>query len=79
MALKQHLLNIVFINSLVDASLFINIYGHSYTYVLVYVDDILVTRTDSSLVEEILLSFSDRFSIKDPIDLHYFLGIEATM
>lgn len=77
LALKQHLIDIGFTNSLADASLFIHNRGSSYTYVLVYVDDILVTGNDSFLVTNVLTFLSDRFSIKDPVDLHYFLGIEA--
>lgn len=29
-------------------------------------------------MERVLRCFAERFSIKDPVDLHYFLGIEAT-
>lgn len=78
MELKQHLLNIGFINSLADTSLFIKHNGKSILYLLVYVDDIIVTGSDSSAVASVLSSLAERFSIKDPTDLHYFLGIEAT-
>lgn len=78
LALKQHLLLITFTNSLADVSLFISHCGNTYTYGLVYVDDILVIGNDSSLVANVLTSISDRFSIKDTVDLHYFLGIKAT-
>ncbi|CAL9247936.1 unnamed protein product, partial [Arabidopsis halleri] len=78
MALKTHLLRTGFSNSLADTSLFIKHTGKSFVYVLVYVDDILVTGNDNSLIAEVLRSFSARFSIKDPTDLTYFLGIEAT-
>lgn len=45
---------------------------------LVYIDDILVTGNNNGFVQQVLTSFAERFSIKDPVDLHYFLGIEAT-
>lgn len=77
-SLKQYLLQIGFVNSLADTSLFIRSHNNHYTYVLVYVDDIIVTGSDFAQVREVLSSFADRFSIKDPVDLHYFLGIEAT-
>jgi len=63
---------------MVDTSLFILSSGNTITYVLVYADDILVTGNDNMMVEQVLASFADRFSIKDPTDLHYFLGIEVT-
>lgn len=40
-------------------------------------DDILVTGSDSAVVQQVIQSFAKRFSIKDLVDLHYFLGIEA--
>lgn len=77
LSLKQHLLHTGFTNSHADASLFVHCTPHTLTYVLVYVDDILVTGNDQRFVQQVLTSFADRFSIKDPTDLHYFLGIEA--
>lgn len=76
--LKQHLLDCGFVNSLADASLFIYHQGNVFVYLLVYVDDILVTGNDSSAIDHVLNALANRFSIKDPTDLHYFLGIEAT-
>ena len=78
MELKQHLLNIGFVKSLADTSLFIYSHGTTLLYLLVYVDDIIVTRSDPTSVAAVLNSLAERFSIKDPTDLHYFLGIEAT-
>ncbi|KAL9299485.1 putative RNA-directed DNA polymerase [Arabidopsis thaliana] len=78
LSLKQYLLQIGFHNSLADASLFVNSHGSKVTYILVYVDDIIVTGNDPSYVAKVLHSFAARFSIKNPVDLHYFLGIEAT-
>ncbi|KAG7586548.1 Zinc finger CCHC-type [Arabidopsis thaliana x Arabidopsis arenosa] len=78
MALKQFLLSSGFTNSMADTSLFILSSGSTITYVLVYVDDILVTGDNAIMVSNVLASFADRFSIKDPTDLHYFLGIEVT-
>lgn len=44
---------------------------------LVYVDDILVSSSDSSLVQQVISALSNRFSIKDMGNLSYFLGIET--
>ncbi|XP_043694160.1 uncharacterized mitochondrial protein AtMg00810-like [Telopea speciosissima] len=46
-------------------------------YVLIYVDDILVTNSDASAVPVLLRQLSTEFSIKDLGPLHFFLGIEA--
>lgn len=69
-ALKQHLLTTGFVNSLADASLFIRNRNSKITYVLVYIDNILVTGNDSKEVAYVLADFANRFSIKDPVDLH---------
>ncbi|XP_019082667.1 PREDICTED: uncharacterized protein LOC109125483 [Camelina sativa] len=74
---KSYLLNLEFINSLADTSLFILRRGKTYVYLLVYVDDILVIGNDKSSICNILQLLADRFSVKDPEDLNYFLGIEA--
>lgn len=75
--LKSYLLSIGFQNSLADTSLFIMRIGNDYLYLLVYVDDILVTGSNKSAIERILVSLANRFSIKDPEELNYFLGLEA--
>lgn len=67
-----------FKNSLADTSVFIyNNHGHR-LYCLVYVDDIIVTGSSSTLVASFITSLSQRFSLKEPTDLRYFLGVEAT-
>ncbi|XP_061336883.1 uncharacterized mitochondrial protein AtMg00810-like [Gastrolobium bilobum] len=47
-------------------------------FVLVYVDDILVTGSCSSAIKSLIHSLHQAFSLKDLGYLHYFLGIEAT-
>lgn len=46
-------------------------------YLLVYVDDILVTGTSPTLVQNVIETLARKFSIKDMGNLSYFLGIEA--
>ncbi|KAL9840179.1 putative RNA-directed DNA polymerase [Arabidopsis thaliana] len=75
--LRNYLLAAGFTNSLADTSLFIYKRANSYLYVLVYVDDIIITG-DASLVKNFNVSLADRFSLKDLGALRYFLGIEAT-
>lgn len=75
--LRSFLLQSGFHNSLSDTSLFILRHQGKFIYVLVYVDDILVTGSDSLLVQQVITRLSNRFSIKDMGDLNYFLGIET--
>ncbi|XP_019090996.1 PREDICTED: uncharacterized protein LOC109128647 [Camelina sativa] len=75
--LRQFLLHLGFKSSLGDASLFISQQRNNYLYVLVYVDDIIITGVPS-LVRSFHASIAARFSLKDLGPLSYFLGIEAT-
>lgn len=75
--LHKYLISSGFRNSLSDTSLFIYKEGTNYVYLLVYVDDILVTGTSSTLVQSVITNLAKKFSIKDMGDLSYFLGIEA--
>ncbi|XP_061359619.1 uncharacterized mitochondrial protein AtMg00810-like [Gastrolobium bilobum] len=47
------------------------------TYILVYVDDILVTGDNSSEISSLISQLNNIFSLKDLGLLHYFLGLEA--
>jgi Reverse transcriptase (RNA-dependent DNA polymerase) len=47
-------------------------------YLLVYVDDIILTGNDSSAINALLKELQSHFSIKYLGKLHYFLGIEVT-
>ncbi|XP_057514981.1 uncharacterized mitochondrial protein AtMg00810-like [Actinidia eriantha] len=66
-----------FINSMSDSSLFIFNKGSDIIYILVYVDDILITGSSSSLIESIISNMSSSFALKNLGSLHYFLGIEV--
>lgn len=76
--LRNYLLSAGFVNSQCDASLFIYKRNSDWVYLLVYVDDMLVTGTNQVLVQHIIDSLANRFSIKDHGQLNYFFGIEAT-
>ncbi|KAG7587359.1 GAG-pre-integrase domain [Arabidopsis thaliana x Arabidopsis arenosa] len=75
--LRNFLLTIGFVNSLADTSLFVLKVGNEFIYLLVYVDDILVTGSSKLGIQRILKLLAERFSVKDAEDLNYFLGIEA--
>lgn len=45
---------------------------------MVYVDDIIITGTNSNAIQNLKLSLEKEFSIKDLGRLQYFLGIEVS-
>ncbi|KAB5531523.1 hypothetical protein DKX38_018193 [Salix brachista] len=46
-------------------------------YILIYVDDILVTGSNATEIQLIISALQASFAVKDLGNLHYFLGIEA--
>ncbi|KAL4570763.1 hypothetical protein LXL04_026425 [Taraxacum kok-saghyz] len=66
-----------FTNSRCDYSLFIYRQGHHIAYLLLYVDDIILTGSSSELLSRIISALGSEFAMSDLGDLHYFLGISA--
>ena len=76
--LKQFLIQLGFTNSKADTSLFV-LHKHTYTlYILVYVDDIIITGSVPHQVDDFIAVLSSRFSLKDLGPLSFFLGVEVT-
>ncbi|KAE8693482.1 S-adenosyl-L-methionine-dependent methyltransferases superfamily protein [Hibiscus syriacus] len=59
------------------SSLFVCKRGTGDIYVLVYVDDIVITGHSSSEIQEVVRLLSEIFSLKDLGALRFFLGIEV--
>lgn len=76
--LKKFLLQMGCCNSLADTSVFIYVSGNNIVYILVYVDDIVITVSSPTLLDGVIHVLATRFSLKDPTYLRYFLGVEAT-
>ncbi|KAJ1698432.1 hypothetical protein LUZ63_006944 [Rhynchospora breviuscula] len=77
--LSSALLAIGFSASNYDPSLFIANHNSHTLLILVYVDDILVTGSSSSMISTCIAQLQEQFSLKDLGPLHYFLGIEAVL
>jgi len=75
--LNDFLLSIGFHASKVDTSLFIFSVGSDICYLLVYVDDILLTGNNVILLQRLIQLLSSEFKLRDLGDVHYFLGIEV--
>jgi histone deacetylase 1/2 len=75
--LSQRLLELGFAPSKGDTSLFYFRKGKLVMFVLVYVDDIIVTSSSQEATNALLKNLERDFALKDLGDLHYFLGIEV--
>ena len=71
------LLDLGFQASKVDSSLFILHQGALKFYVLIYVDDILLTCSNSTKLDWFLSKIKSTFLVRDLGSLHFFLDIEA--
>ena len=77
MTLHEHLKDHEFIQSKSDPCLFIRKVGESdIVYLLVWVDDIIIASSDSSLMDETKTHLSKAFDMKDLGELKHFVGIE---
>ena len=70
------MLSIDFRASTVDTSLFIFSVGADICYLLVYVDDILLTSSNSLLLQHLIQLLNLEFKLRDLGTVHYFLGIK---
>ncbi|GJU01147.1 ribonuclease H-like domain-containing protein [Tanacetum coccineum] len=67
-----------FHHSRCDSSLFIFHQGKDTAYLLLYVDDIVLTASSSNLLHRIISSLHQEFAMTDLGSLNYFLGISVT-
>jgi histone deacetylase 1/2 len=75
--LSSKLISLGFIASKADTSLFIYNRSGIHIFVLIYVDDIIVTSSSDQAISALLQDLSAEFALKDLGDLHFFLGIEV--
>lgn len=59
-------------------SLFIFRRGSDTTYLLLYVDDIVLTASSDGFLDRIISALQQEFAMKDLASLHHFLGISIT-
>lgn len=75
---SSFLLSLEFLASRSDSSLFYLHQGTSVVYLLLYVDDIILTGNDASLLRRFISRTHSEFAIKDLGQLNYFLGLEIS-
>jgi hypothetical protein len=76
--LSTYLLDIGFTASLVDTSLFIFMSGGVHIFMLIYVDDIIITGTHPDMIHKLVQTMQQEFPVKDLGSLSFFLGIQVT-
>jgi len=75
--LSDFLISIDFYASKVDTFLFILFIGANNFYLLIYVDDILLRSSNSTMLHYLIQLLSSEFKLHDLGIIHYFLGIEV--
>ena len=60
-----------------DPSLFIYHQGSDVIYLLLYVDDMILTGNNNVLLDRLLVQLNQVFRMKDMGEVHYFLGIQV--
>lgn len=74
---SSYLFHLGFLCSKADSSLFVQHSSEGTILLLLYVDDIILTGSNSFLLSRILYTLQSHFATKDLGPLHYFLGIEV--
>jgi hypothetical protein len=71
------LTSIGFVEAKSDASLFTYHRGSEVAYLLLYVDDIVLTASSQSFLRQVISALRQEFSMTDMGPLHHFLGISV--
>ena len=69
------LLSLGFTEAKSDTSLFIYCRGTEMVYLLLYVDDIVLTASSEQLLHCVIMALKNEFAMKDLGPLHHFLGV----
>ena len=75
--LRTFLLGLAFVTSHADSSLFVYSCSNALIYFLVYVDDLIITSSDPSLVDNIIWQLDSKLSTKDLGVQSFFCGVEV--
>jgi len=72
-----YLVSLGFVEAKSDTSLFVYQRGSDTAYLLLYIDDIILTASSPGLLRRIILALQREFSMKDLGELHHFLGMHV--
>ena len=73
----SHITSLGFVEAKSDTSLFIYCRGADMAFLLLYVDDIVLTASSPSLLHRIIAALRRAFSMTDMGPLHHFLGVSV--
>lgn len=73
----EHLRSIGFTPTALDTSLFVLKHTTDMAWLLLYVDDIVLTASSTTLLQAVIGKLHDAFAMKDLGPLHFFLGIQV--
>ncbi|CAL2228236.1 unnamed protein product [Prunus armeniaca] len=73
---STHLIHLGFTQSFSDPALLIYNKGSALMLLLLYVDDIILTRNNQAAIDKLILTLSAEFDMKDLGELSYFLGLQ---
>jgi transposase InsO family protein len=76
-AINETLVNAGYRQSAIDKCLYIKGSGENVTYILLYVDDVLVVSKDENNITKIIDVIKSKYNIKDLGDISHFLGMEV--
>jgi hypothetical protein len=74
----SHLASLSFVEAKSDTSLFVSRHGSNLVYLLLYVDDIVLTASSDVFLYRIIPALKQEFAMKDLGPLHHFLGISVS-
>jgi hypothetical protein len=74
----SHILSLGFVGARSDTSLVVYRHGLDTTYLLLYVDDMILIMSSDSLLHGVIDVLTVEFSMKDLSTLHHFLGVSVT-
>jgi hypothetical protein len=73
----SYLVSLGFVEAKSDTSLFVYRRGVDTSYLLLYVDDIVLTALSPDLLQRTTTSLQQQFAMKDLSPLHHFLGVSV--
>ena len=76
--MDSFLLSVGFIRCHFDSNVYILRSDDAHLLLVLYVDDLIITGSTSSIIASVKTYLQDRFTMTDLGLLHYFLGIEIT-
>jgi hypothetical protein len=72
-----YITSVGFVEAKSDTSLFVFWHGTDTVYLLLYVDDIVLTAFSAALLQQAISTLKQEFAMKDLGPLHHFLGVSV--